>query len=250
MDLVYPTIAGLSVVASSIAARRSSGRLGGLLAAAPITPTFAVLAMGAEPAMLTRGLPVVGVTAVLVAWLLGVRLRGLLLASPVVLLGPLGWTVGIVGVARAASLRTMGVGPRRSKGLPLLARFFVGAGTVLFVAAASQWMPAMAPYLAMAPWLFVAALIAAVLDQGPSGGRTVLRGGIVGIVGVAGYAWAAAWAAAWSPDIAALGIGWVAYIAIAWAWGSGTRTPAHLATSPPPDAATAGGRPAGASVDR
>ncbi len=216
MDYVYAALAGLSVVVSSEAARRFPGRVGGVLAAAPVTPTFAVLAMGAEPAILPQGLPVVAITAAIIVVALGARLGRVMMISMLGLAGPLGWTAALLALAGWGVAAP--VASARPRGIAWPLRFAIGAGVVLGVAAVARFAPSLAPYLAMAPWLFIAAIVAAGGDNGLAGIRRVLCGGIIGTVGVAAFAWTAAGVAMWLPVPGALLCGWAAYALIALLW--------------------------------
>ncbi len=229
VDLSYPLLAGASVVVATEGARRFGGRVGGVLAAAPVTPTFSVLALGASPALLLDGLPMVAITAVAAAFLLVQRSSSWAL-MPLGLGGPIGWSALLVTAAWSATA-IPGAPTKRGRGLPWWVRFFVGAGTVWSVTLVAGLWPSLAGLVAMAPWLFVASLAASAWDGGMSCLRSVLQGGMAGAVGVGAFAWAAS-ATASGPVWVALAIGWIAFAVTAIAWPTPRRRSRSALPSP------------------
>lgn len=233
-------IAGIAVVISSTVARRVEGPLAGILAAAPITPTFSVLLIGEGAGdVMVAAIP--AVTLSLLATLLLLLVRHPLVASLpgvvllLILFAPAPWStvewvvLAVVAASIARHLPPMRAG--RGARLPMWVRFCIGAGTILVVGFVKGMWPALAGWVAMAPWLFVAATLSAGLDGGWNAAMRVLHGGLGGALGILSFV-AVVWLV--GPAWLALPLAWCAFALTAWLWSLQARVAGHGAPGPVP----------------
>ncbi len=201
---------GVGVVAATAASRRLGGTIGGILAASPVTPTASLLLVDGGAQALQGG--IASIAATLVAILVGLTVlpRGhhmwaLLAVAPLALLvapTPPLWlaafsVVAAMGIATTTHIPSpAGVRPN---GPSAAIRFLVGSGAVVAVALTNEWLPSMAPLVAVFPVLFVSCTLAAHTESGYQS-RRMLQGGGVGSMGVLAFVFVAPWqglVAAW-----------------------------------------------------
>lgn len=210
--LVYSLVGGIAVCLASGLSRRA-GRWGGVLAAAPVTPTFAVLLFtdaGLAPDLMV-GLSSIAATLVVLGIAAGANGRvssrfvgrlplGLLL---VVLVPPLAWSIALLSHVLVLLVVALGVvvaevrvrsagsrapsSPGRIRRSGGLLRFFMGAFAVFLVAVVMEWSPAMASLAALFPLVFTVGLFLAEFDGGRPQAVRVVSGGVPGSVGVASF---------------------------------------------------------------
>lgn len=239
----YAIVAGLAVVATTAIAAKSNRALAGILAAAPITPTASVLVLGstAPARVLLHGVPIVAATALAIlvsTWLRRRDARGsvwislaiilplaLLLNSgvPVALL--VATTVAAALLAQETPRRHMKPNPSTRRSLPVLVRFLLGAASVAMVAIVQYWAPALTPFVAVMPLLFVASVLGAQWHAGRERALAVLRGGIAGTLGVTAFILVFTLASANLSPLWALPLAWCAYgfTAILWTLALGEK---------------------------
>ncbi len=250
--LLYGTVAGLAVVATTAVAAKSDRPLAGILAAAPVTPTAAILVLGAmaPSRVLLHGMPIVAATALAIlvsTWLHRRGTRGavwlsLSIIAPLALLFDAGIPVSILVpmtfaaalIAQGTRRRQMAATPSTRRSLPVLARFLLGAGSVALVAIVQRWTPAFTPFVAVMPLLFVASVLGAQWHAGQERALAVLRGGIAGTVGVTAFILAFTLARVVAiGNLGALLLAWCAYALAAFLWTLSTREKSAPARNPP-----------------
>lgn len=239
-------LAGIGVTFSTALARRASGPAAGIVAAAPVTPSAAVLVFGAYSSapwdvLLEGTASVVAVIVVLagVAMMAHRQYRVPVWIAIVVLVPPLGWSVRmalplswqlvavpVVAVGAGWAIGRLRYGSQRRAGarLSVIQRFSLGAFAVLLVAAVAEFFPSAAGLVALFPVLFTAALAVAQLDGGPDHSWIVARGGVAGSIGVMAFAVAGAGVYALLPGrVVPLLFAWFAFFAAAGAWTRAAR---------------------------
>ncbi len=223
--LVVATLAGCGVVLATTVSRRLGGTIGGLLAASPITPTAATFLLEGGANGLAAGVASIAATlmAILAGLLLAARGRHL---WPLAAIAPVAWflsagppaalvllclllAAAIAWLPRAASNRSGSAAP-----LPVAVRFLAGAVPVLGVAAATTWLPQVAPLVAVFPVLFVSCVLAAGVES-PDVSIRMLAGGGAGSLGVVAFVFASA--------AAGIGFGWLAFAVVSIGWATLTR---------------------------
>ncbi len=250
--LLYGAVAGLAVVATTTVAAKSDRALAGILAAAPVTPTAAILVLGASaPArVLLHGLPIVAATALAILVSTWLHRRGtqgsvgiaLALIAPIALLLNSGIPVAILvattlaaaGIAQGTHRKQGTSAPSTRRNLPVMSRFLLGAGSVTLVALVQHWTPSLTPFVAVMPLLFVASILGAQWHTGTERALAVLRGGIAGTIGVTAFILAFTLArVAATGNLGALMLAWFAYALAAFLWTLATRPRSAASRSPP-----------------
>lgn len=260
--VMYAVLAGAAIALAAGVSRRV-GVWGGVLAAAPVTPTFAVLIFtgaGRSPDLLA-GVPVIVATLVVLAVLAGLVHpsggsahagrgarpgNGLIGRLPfglylVLLVPPLAWSIskwvplgallmGLVVIAVFAGYRLRRV-PRAatSRGVSVLGgaglRFLMGGLSVFAVALALELLPSAAAAVALFPLVFTAGIVVSEIDGGRAQAGKVMAGGVPGSMGVAAFVIVVA-------IMLGLGVqgagwlllgGWLGYFAVSAGWLAATR---------------------------
>ncbi len=188
------------------------------MAAAPLTPTFTLLAVG--PVDLLPGLATVA--AALAGNLAGLHARRAcraylaVMVPALLVMALLPWWVAAMAIPplAAATACTPRRPIRQRAPLPVSTRFLIGSGSVAAALLVQQAAPSLTAYVALLPILYTAGVIATQADQG------LLRSGSGAALGVAAFAVVA---------VEGLALAWIAYVGVgvlaAWAWNARFITP-------------------------
>ncbi len=217
---------------ASLLATRAATAWAGFVAAAPITPTLAVLGSSVlQPQDLLNGLPIVaGATGAMAAALLLQRKRWMPTPALVILVGiplllPAAQNVpaGVLFIAIALVCLTLDVAlpiaPQgaQARRFPWYASGILGGLAFAAILTAASAVPAIAPLVAMYPALLVISLAAIRFGAGPGAALRVCRAALGANVAVATFAATPALFPRVSSAIS-LVLAWIVFALIAGVW--------------------------------
>ncbi len=238
--LLASAVGGLLVAASTEVARRSKSTWGGFLAAAPITPTLAILdGPGQDAARAIEGLPVIFAATLCLAVTLSWQRRQVSVSPALALLvgvPPIAWAVrglpaflalaAIVAVValqmRRPATPAAAAAARQRLRLGFVPRGIVGALMIAGVLWASRAMPLLSPLLSLYPSLLLVSLLVAQWGGGVATTASLARFGLAAGVAVSAFVIVVTLIGGnGNPDPLALVFGWLAFILVAALWRVG-----------------------------